>query len=220
MEGDITVIRMETQFGQILALSNFCYLALTDNPTWDDRIIDVWIDSVLPYYVAMLSPGAEVTQFEIHPINYEHSGSVFRDVVPPQVGGYGSDPAPGQVAAKVSWYPDGSHRSQRGRTFIGGLAGDSIENSRRITGGFYDLCAAWAEQMMYQWGPDGVEGTARFSILSRFLDGSTRADPVALPVMEWNVPSIIGTQPDLFRVSSNHFPYSRTKGSKSCMGES
>lgn len=194
MEGDITVIRMETSFGQIDAISNFCYLALTDDPTWDGRIVDVWIASVLPYYVAMLSPGAEVAQFEIHPIKPASDIVVFRDVDPPQVGGFGGDPAPGQVAAKVTWYPDGSHRSQRGRTFIGGLAGDSIRESRRITDDFDTLARAWASQMMYQWGPDGVEGTARFSILSRFIDGAPRSEPVALPVMEWNVPNIIGTQ--------------------------
>jgi len=192
--GDITTIRMETSFGQIDAISNFCYQALTDDPTWEGRIVDVWIDTVLPFYVAMLSPDASVAQFEIHPVLPDTGIVVFRDVTPPQVGGFGNEAAPGQVAAKVTWYPDGSHRSQRGRTFIGGLANDSIESSRRVTSGFTDLASAWAEQMMTQWGPDGLEATARFSILSRFIDGGLRSVPVALPVMEWAVPSIIGTQ--------------------------
>lgn len=193
-EGDIVVIRMETAFGQCLALSNFCYVATTSDPTWDERIVDVWIDSVLPFYVAMLSPDASVSQFEVHAINYDLTGEFFRDVDPPQVGGYGGVAAAGQVAAKVTWYPEGSHRSQRGRTFIGGLAYDSIESARRITGGFYDLCAAWAATMMATWGPDGSEGTARFAILSRQIDGAPRAEPVALPVMEWAIPSVLGTQ--------------------------
>lgn len=192
--GDITTIRIQTDFGNIGAISNFCYLSLTDDPTWDGRIVDVWIDNVLPFYVAMLSPDASVPQFEIHPIIPESDLVIFRDVIPPQVGGFGNEPAPGQVAAKVTWYPDGSHRSQRGRTFIGGLANDSIFNSRRLTDGFTTLCAAWADTMMATWGPDGTEATARFSILSRFIDGARRSVPVALPVVAWAIPNIIGTQ--------------------------
>lgn len=192
--GDITTIRLETAFGQIDAVSNFCYLSLTDDPTWDGRIVDVWIDNVLPFYVAMLSPDCTVSQMEIHPIKPASDLVVFRDVVPPQVGGFGNEAAPGQVAAKVTWYPAGSHRSQRGRTFIGGLANDSIFGSRRLTDGFVDLASAWAGQMMAFWGPDGTEATARFSILSRFIDGAARAEPVALPVMEWAVPNVIGSQ--------------------------
>ena len=193
-EGDITTIRIETDFGNIGAISNFCYLSLTDDPTWDGRIVDVWIDTVLPFYVAMLSPDCSVPQFEIHPIKPASDLVIFRDVIPPQVGGWGNEAAPGQVAAKVTWYVDGSHRSQRGRTFIGGLSNDSIFNQRRLTDDFTALCSAWAEMMMATWGPDGTESTARFCVLSRFLNGALRSEPVALPVVAWAIPNIIGTQ--------------------------
>lgn len=194
MIGDIVAIRMETAFGAIDSVNNFCYLSVTDDPTWDERIVDVWIDSVLPFYVAMLSPDASVFQFEVHAINYTLTGPFFRDVVPAQVGGFGGTAAPGQVAAKVTWYPDGSHRSQRGRTFIGGIGIESIFGARRLTDDFTTLCRAWAETMMATWGPDGTEGTARFSILSRQIDGAPRAEPVALPVVAYSLPNIIGTQ--------------------------
>lgn len=192
--GDITTIRLDTEYGNIGAISNFCYLSLTSDPTWEGRIVDVWIADVLPYFVAMLSPDCSVSQIEIHPIIPSTGPTVFRDVVPAQVGGFGNEAAPGQVAAKVTWYPDGSHRSQRGRTFIGGLSNDSIFLQRRLTGDFITLCSAWATAMMAFWGPDGTEATARFSILSRFIDGAARSAPVALPVVEWAIPEIIGTQ--------------------------
>ena len=192
--GDITSIRVESDFGQIGSVNYFCYLSLTDDPTWAGRIVDQWIDEVLPFWCAMLSPDAVVSQLEIHPVLPAGGSIIFRNVVPPQLGGLGTGAAAGQVAAKVSWYPDGSHRSQRGRTFIGGIANDMLDSSRRVGGDLDTAMRAWASKMMELWGPDGTEGTARFSILSRYIDGGTRSLPVALPVMAWAVQSILGSQ--------------------------
>jgi len=192
--GDITSIRVETDFGQIGSVNYFCYLSLTDDPTWDGRIVDQWIDEVLPFWCAMLSPACVVSQLEIHPIKPASGHIIFRNVIPNQVGGLGGDPAPGQVAAKVTWYPEGSHRSQRGRTFIGGMANDKLDSSRRVGGDLDTTMRAWASKMMELWGPDGTEGTARFCILSRHIDGTARSEPVALPVMAWAVQSILGSQ--------------------------
>lgn len=192
--GDITSIRVQTDFGQIGSVNYFCYLSLTSDPTWEGRIVDQWIDEVLPIWCAMLSPACVVSQLEIHPVIPVGGSIVFRNVVPPQSGGLGTTPAAGQVAAKVSWYPEGSHRSQRGRTFIGGIANDMLDSSRRVGGDLDTVMRAWATQMMNLWGPDGTEGTARFSILSRSIDGAPRPTPVALPVMAWAVQSILGSQ--------------------------
>lgn len=192
--GDITSIRLESDFGQIGSVNYFCYLSLTDDPTWEGRIVDQWIDEVLPFFCAMLSPDVVVSQMEIHPIIPVGGSIVFRNVIPNQVGGLGGAAASGQVAAKVTWYPDGSHRSQRGRTFIGGVANDMLDSSRRVGGDLDTTMRAWASKMMELWGPDGTEGTARFSILSRSIDGALRPVPVALPVMAWAVQSILGSQ--------------------------
>lgn len=192
--GDITTIRLETDFGFVGAISNFAYVATTSNPTWEGRIVDVWIADVLPFYMAMLSPECVVSQIEIHPILPVGGHTVFRSVVPNQVGSLGTDATAGQVAAKVTWYPDGSHRSQRGRTYIGGIANDQIVGHRITSDDFDTLARAWASTMLAKWGEGGDEATARFGILSRFLDGAERASPVVLPVVRFDLPRILGTQ--------------------------
>lgn len=192
--GDIVQLRIEVHYGQILALCALHFQALTSTTTWADRIADKWVDDVAPFFVAPLSPGAEHGQVELHDVIGSEPHRTFIDIIPPLAGGLGGDPCPGQVAAKVTWYPEGSHRSQRGRTFIGGIASDQIENSRRINSAVDSFLRAWADTVMGLWGPSGTEAGARFVILSRTLDGSPRVPVVGLPVMEYNVPSIIGTQ--------------------------
>jgi len=192
--GDIVQLRTEVAFGQILSLSAFHFVALTNTATWADRIADKWVDDVATFFTAMLSPDCSHGQVELHDVIGNEHHRTFIDIIPPVMGGLGGAAAPGQVAAKVTWYPGGSHRSQRGRTFLGGVAADQIENARRINGDVDTLIRAWADTMLSLWGPSGTESGAQLVILSRQIDGAPRSPVVGLPVLEYNVPSIIGTQ--------------------------
>lgn len=192
--GDIIQLRTEVAFGQIRCISNFTFAALTSTPTWADRVADKWIDDVADFYVAMLSPDCVHDQIELHDIVGSDPHRFFIDIVPPKLGGLGGIACPGQVCAKVTWYPEGSHRSQRGRTYLGGIAADQVEQQRRLKEGPDTLIRAWADTLMGLWGPDGTESGARFCILSRQLNGLPRVPPVANPVMEYSVPNILGTQ--------------------------
>jgi hypothetical protein len=192
--GDIVQLRTEVSFGQILSINSFHFVAKTSTPTWADRIADKWIDDVAPFFTAMLSPDCEHVQLELHDVIGSEHHRNFIDIIPPVAGGLGGAALPGQVAAKVTWYVAGSHRSQRGRTFIGGIAADQIDSSRRINGAVDSFLRAWADTMMSLWGPDGTESGAQFVILSRQLDGAPRVPLVGNPVIEYNVPSILGTQ--------------------------
>lgn len=192
--GDIVQLRTEVAFGQILSLNQFHFQSLTAVTTWADRIADKWIDDVAPFFTAMLSPDCSHNQLELHDVIGSEHHRTFIDIIPPVMGGLGGAAAPGQVAGKVTWYPSGSHRSQRGRTFIGGIASDQIENARRINSAVDSFMRAWADTMLSLWGPSGTEAGARFVVLSRTLDGVPRSPLVGLPVMEYNVPNIIGTQ--------------------------
>jgi hypothetical protein len=192
--GDIIQLRTEVSFGQILSLNSFHFQAQVSTPTWADRIADKWIDDVAAFFAAPLSPDCLHSQLELHDVIGSETHRNFIDIVPPVAGGLGGAAAPGQVAAKVTWYPEGSHRSQRGRTFLGGIASDQIESARRINSSVDTLLRAWADTVLALWGPDGTEAGARLVILSRMLDGVARDPVVGLPVIEYNVPSIIGTQ--------------------------
>lgn len=192
--GDIVQLRTEVSFGQILSLNSFHFQAQVSTPTWADRIADKWIDDVAPFFAAPLSPDCSHNQLELHDVIGSEHHRNFIDIIPPALGGLGGAAAPGQVAAKVTWYPEGSHRSQRGRTFLGGVAADQIEGARRINSAVDTLLRAWADTVLSLWGPDGTEAGARLVILSRTLDGVERVPVVGLPVIEYNVPSIIGTQ--------------------------
>lgn len=192
--GDIVQLRTEINFGQILSINALHFQALTSTPTWADRIADKWVDDVSSFFVAMLSPDCTHPQVELHDVIGSEHHRTFIDLIPAPVGGLGGAACPGQVAAKVTWYPEGSHRSQRGRTFLGGIAADQIEGSRRINSAVDSFIRAWADTVLSLWGPDGTETGARLVILSRTLDGAPRSPVVGLPVMEYNVPSILGTQ--------------------------
>lgn len=192
--GDIVQLRTEVAFGNIRCISNFTFQALTSTPTWADRIADKWIDDVADFYVAFLSPDAVHDELELHDIIGSDPHRFFIDIIPPKVGGLGGIASAGQVCAKVTWYPEGSHRSQRGRTYLGGVAADQIPGQRFISDDVRTLINAWAGTVMALWGPDGTESGARFCILSRQLNGAPRVPVVANPVMEFGVPSIVGTQ--------------------------
>ncbi len=193
-EGDIVQLRTEVAFGQILSLNQFHFVAKTNTPTWADRIADKWIDDVAPFFTAMLSPDCSHNQLELHDVIGSEHHRNFIDIIPPVMGGLGGSALPGQVAAKVTWYVDGSHRSQRGRSFIGGIAVDQIDGSRRINSAVDSFLRAWADTMLSLWGPDGTESGAQFVILSRQLDLAPRVPVVGNPVIEYNVPSVLGTQ--------------------------
>jgi hypothetical protein len=192
--GDIVELRTEINFGQILSINNFHFRAKTSTPTWADRIADKWIDDVAVFFTAFLSPDCTHTQVELHDVIGSEHHRTFIDIIPPIAGGLGGAACPGQVAAKITWYPDGSHRSQRGRTFLGGVAADQIDSARRINGAVDSFIRAWADTLLGLWGPSGTESGAEFVILSRQLNGAPRSPVVGLPVLEYNVPSILGTQ--------------------------
>ena len=192
--GDIMTLRTKVAYGNILAISNLCFVSTSEDPTWDERVGDVFVEDIAPFYMAMCSPDASFIQYDIHTIVGLHPDHDHIDVDPPVAGGLGGAAAPGQVAAKITWYPEGMHRSQRGRTYIGGVANDQIADHRRLSDDVITLLNAFAAEMLATWGIDGTESTARFSILSTVLDGAPRAVPVGLPVIEWNPVSVIGTQ--------------------------
>jgi|ERR1700675_815579 len=192
--GDIVQLRTEVAFGQILALSSLHFIAKTSTATWADRIADKWIDDVAPFFVAFLSPQASHGQVELHDVIGSEHHRTFIDIIPALTGGLGGDAAPGQVAPKVTWYVDGSHRSQRGRSFLAGIAADQIDGARRINGDVDTLMRAWADTVMGLWGPSGTESGAQLVILSRQLNGAPRVPLVGNPVIEYSVQSVLGTQ--------------------------
>ena len=192
--GDIIQLRTEVGYGQCRSINGLTFLSTSTDPTWDGRVADVWNDFMADFFAAFISPDATHDLFKIHHIIPATTTVEFHTVTPPRVGGLGTGLTAGQVAPKVTWYPDGSHRSQRGRTFIGGLAASEVVEARRVSEDAQTLMNAWAAEMMATWGEDGTESTARFAILSRQLDGAPRSPFVALPVIEYNVPSVLGTQ--------------------------
>jgi len=192
--GDLMALRTGVHFGGIRAINNFGFVSLTDDDTWMGRVADVWIESVAPFFVAPLSSDCEHDQLEIHSVYPDDFTVVFRDDLGSVPGGLTGAPVPGQVAAKITWYVDGSHRSQRGRSYIWGVPNDNIVGARRLDGDLDTLLRAFADTMLATWGPGGTESTAQFVILSRQLDNAPRAHPVGNPVIEYNVPNILGSQ--------------------------
>lgn len=156
-------------------------------------LVDEWQAACLTAYRACLGTSVTLTTMTARDV-FPENNQIAEESLPGGTNGTGAGPSgSSQVAAVLTWRTNLAGRAFRGRTYLPGIPSSNISNGLIIASQL-TLETTFIDAMINTFGPSGTSDNFQLGIISRFLNGVERPNPVITSVqlgVPRNVPGTI-----------------------------